>query len=354
MKKLSISLLILLPFLANAQYRYSITGTLMQREPSARSEAMGKAFVSVDGDLSAAFSNPAAISTIQGAELAGSYSDVHDWNADFLHYSAGFRLNRYLQFAFSSHQFTLKDVSDAFGNIFDATTAKYCLTIASEPMPGLLIGANAGNFSIGLPIDDPADGWYADFGVIKKFDLFKNETSSHGFNLAASVSNFTAAHIEGEMSDSLNTNNFDEEMPVISKFGANYRYSLDKKFLIDKLNTLDVLAQVEYQDLLNSKYNSAIRCGAEVLLLELLALRAGYYTEKVYDHDLPEYNKSEISDFSWGLGLQVPLYKLTNIPLRLNIDYVSLPEVSGTKKPDHQYHFNTYSFRLSWIPGRSN
>lgn len=103
------------------------------------------------------------------------------------------------------------------------------------------------------------------------------------------------------------------------------------------------------QLLLNPKFRSGIHTGAEILIHEILAIRAGYYHEKIDNWDLPERNEDKLSAFTYGFGVQFPLHKITRIPLLIKFDYTSLPQVSHSKIYTDWDNFRTYTFSLNWV-----
>jgi len=74
MKKLTSILLIVLPALSFAQYNEFMPEFFFVRQPGARSEAMGKTSVAVDGDMTSSCFNPAGAATIQGFDINASTS----------------------------------------------------------------------------------------------------------------------------------------------------------------------------------------------------------------------------------------------------------------------------------------
>lgn len=311
------------------------------RQPSARAEAMGKGYVSIDGDLATVHFNPAGIGSIKQLEINTSYTQPGYYLTQgyYTFYGVGYRVNKYLQFAVSQFHFDFGK-TNAANAIKTPYREKKTLTISSQPIKNLLVGLNANYFVWQPGQDNSANSLYFDFGVIKKFAVFKKQ---HTLNIGASISNFNYANIKANLMGI--DSKFD--LPVITRYGASYQFKYGKIFFIDTVNIFKVLLQSEYQMLLNSKYRSGIKFGGELMILNLLAVRAGYYKEKVFNNNLPDDNNSEIKDFTYGLGLQIPLYKLTKIPMNINFDYTSLPQVSYSRTRTNWDNFTTYSLRLN-------
>lgn len=361
MKKFSIAFLILIPLLCMGQYNDGLFHPFyFGRTPNARAEAMGKAFASIDGDLNATFYNPAGLSNITGLEVTGGYASPFGslYDSYFFQGGAGYHLNQFLQFSVSSVQFRIDNVifRDIEGNIIDEknmSIKNYTLTLASEPMERLYVGLNMNYFLCDLAFDNPLKTVYFDLGLIRKFILSENMANKHSASLAVSVCNLNSAKASGK---AINDIDLDESLPIIARYGANYQFSLDKKMLLTNLTTIGFLAQAEYQDLWNSGYHSSMRYGGEIRLLEILALRAGYYTEHIDDYGYPEVNKNKIEDFTYGFGVQVPLDKLTNIPLRVNFDFASFPQTTYSHNiSDSEWdNFTAYNLKVNWIINRPN
>lgn len=354
MKKLVIILILFLPTFSFGQYQYGfLQETFFGRQPSARAEAMGKSYSSLDGDLTTVFFNPAGAATIKGLEVNGSLASPY-YNLDKAKYNfigIGYKFKDYLIIGLSRNYFTLGEKiyntninGNNLGSYSTPNNSNYCLTVSSQPVKNLFIGLNT-NYFIWQPIDKAATTLYFDFGVIKKLQFLQKETSEHSINIGANIENFNYAKVTLDFNGKKSVNN----LPVITRFGANYQFVLNKHLLIDTLKTFELLLQGEYQNVLNSDYHSAIRTGGEIMILEILSVRAGYYEEKVYNFGFPSENNAKIKAFTYGLGLQFPFYKLTKIPLKINFDYTSLPQASYSKTFTSWGNFTSYNLRINWL-----
>ncbi|MFC2086255.1 hypothetical protein ACFLQ9_00890 [Bacteroidota bacterium] len=353
MKRLSLIFFIILPAISVGQYQ---SGFLQEyffgRQPSARAEAMGKAYASIDSDMTTLFYNPAGIASIKGLEINGSLaSPYYSFDeATYSFISAGYKFNDYLVIGLTRNHFTSGGkitFTDIDGNVIKSYTpynSNYSLTLASQPIKNLFFGLNT-NYFIWQPLDEVATSIYFDFGIIKKIQLLQEESSDHSINIGASISNLNYAKIKLDFFGNKTENDF----PVITRYGANYHFALNKQLFSDSLKTLEFLYQLEYQMLLNSDYHSAIRTGGELKILEILSLRVGYFSEKVEDYDIPTYNNSEISSVTYGFGLQLPVHKFTNIPLNINFDYTNLSQPSYSKTFTNWDNFSVYNLRINWI-----
>lgn len=354
MARWTIILFFIYPAISFGQYDYGfLKEHFFGRLPSARAEAMGKSYTSIDGDLATAYFNPAGIATINELEINGSFTSPYYLlkKAKYDFASIGYKIKDYLIVGLNRNHFSFGEkiyYTDIIGNVlgsYDMYETNYCLTLASQPIKNLFLGLNS-NYFIWNPLDKKATTVHLDFGVIKKFQFLQKETSGHSVNIGASIVDFNYGKITLDYNGNKNT----DTLPVITRLGANYQFVLDKHLLIDTLQTFNLLIQGEYQNVLNCEYESAIRTGAEIMILEILSVRAGYYKEKNYDYGIPSENKNEINAITYGVGLQIPLYRVTKIPLNINFDYTSLPQPSYTKIYYTTWdNFTTYNLRLNWI-----
>ncbi len=358
MKNAFLFIQLLIPAVLFGQYKNFGSELFFVRQPSARAEAMGRSYCAIDGDLTSVYFNPAGIATLKGIELDGSYTTPH-YSLDKANYkflSLGYKFNKYIVAGLTVNHFSYGQeiaFTDDFGNpnyTFIPYTSNYSLTLASQPIKNLLIGLNT-NLFVWNPVKKNFIALNFDFGVIKKFELVNGKNYQHSASLGTSIKNFNYSKVKIDYAGSKS----EESLPVIMKYGANYQITFDKHLLIDSLKTLRLLVQGEFQDLLNSDYYTTSRIGGEIMFLEILSMRAGYFKEKVDNYGYPDRNKSEVSAFTYGFGLQIPLHKLTKLPLNINLDYTNLPQTSYSKISTQWDNFQVYNVRLNWmIGGRNN
>jgi hypothetical protein len=330
------------------------------RQPSARSEAMGRGYSTIDGDISTVFFNPAGIATIKGLEFNSSFaSPYYKFNKGlYSFYTIGYKINNYLVAGLSYNHFSINETlkyTDQNGTSIQSLnpySTIFSLTLSSQPLKNLYIGFNANYFDFNkmYPIGTTNDPIYFDFGIIKKIQFLLKPEISHSFNLGTSIGNFNNSKLR------VNTmgNNETLEIPVIFKYGLNYQLKLNKHLVIKELQTLNILLHCEGQKLLNSQYHSAFRTGGEINILEIFSIRTGYFSEKVDDNGDPTVDNSKLKAFTYGLGLQLPLSKLTKIPLIIYFDYTSLPQPSYSNINTNWGNFTVINFRLNWIINNKN
>jgi hypothetical protein len=356
MTLITVFFILILPAISFAQYDGAFDLSFFNRLPSARAEAMGRGYVSVDGDMAGVFFNPASIATLNGLAVNGSFSSPYYLleNARYSFFSAGYGINKYLSAGMSRNHFDYGEnlfLTDMDGTILDSTKpfyTIYSLTLSSQPINNLYIGFNTNYYQEEFhPTVRVSSTVYFDFGAIKKFNLRQHKYYAHSFSAGVSIINFNLAKVKYE-TDYTDVQH-EKKLPVITRYGANYAFALDQYLLFDTLKIVEALFQLDYKMLLNSKFRSGIHTGAEILIHEMLAIRAGYYKEKIDNLGWPESNEDKLSAFTYGFGVQFPLHKITRIPLHIKFDYTSLPQVSHSKIHTDWDNFRTYTFSLNWV-----
>jgi hypothetical protein len=137
-------------------------------------------------------------------------------------------------------------------------------------------------------------------------------------------------------------------LPVITRYGVSYQTSFGQSHFLDSAAIIQILFQSDYQMLLNSDDRKGIRVGGEVTVLNFLLLRPGYFAENTDDYGLPQFNKSRIQNFTYGGCIYVPLNKLTNLPIRINLDYTNLPEEVYRQDFPDPGRFRSITLRLQY------
>lgn len=353
MKKAIVFLMFLVPITLFAQYNSMfLSEYYFHRQHSARAEAMGGSLTTAENDISAIFYNPTATSSLDGLQVAGSYSSpfylIDDANYNFV--GAGYQFNKYFTVGFSRYYFTYEDIYlvDHEGN-FTGESVKpydenYTLNVSSEPIKDFFIGINVNylNWQY-IRVSDKA--FYLDFGLLKKFRLASGVNNNHQINLAGSITNFSYSGLKADYE----SQSVEYELPVITRFGVNYTFGTGNRSEPDSLETFKAIVAADFNSVLNSAYLNSIHTGVEMHFFEFIMLRLGYYDRFVDDHGYPEVNKDHISQYTWGLGLNVPLHKLTKVPIQFGLDYTSLPQPSYSKLTNDLDNFTTWSAAVSWI-----
>ena len=334
------------------------------RQPSARAEAMGRGLSAVTGDPLSYYYNPAGMASLKGLNLSGSFASPYYFyeEAKYNFFSASYKIDKYGTIGLSRDYFDYGYdnefvITDEYGNVigtetYDPELTCYRLTLSSEVIKDLFVGANLNFLHSGgnreLTVGNEIGGgnndvFYFDLGAIKSFNI-ESKKLDHKFNIGTSLMNATFAEYSFSDADQ------GDPLPVIFRIGAAYNLSVDDKNISKKLKSYNVVANIEYEDLFNSKYYSGFHGGLEFTFLEIVALRAGYYTQDLNDQRTSE-NKNKLSEFTYGFGLNIPVRQLTDskTPLEVKFDYINLKQPSFTNEFDEWDNFHVYTITLNWI-----
>ena len=346
-KQIAIFAICLLAFNTYAQYNGETMGIMFfGHQPSARAEALGQGYSSIGGDIYSTFYNPAGLGELKGLEFNGNYAKPVIWveTANYSFVGLGYNINKYIQCGISRCYFDWGDeiiFTDIQGNVigsFHPYSSNYTLTASTNPIKNLYFGINANFLQYKYINDDPFQSWAFDFGVLQAIPLFKDRENLNALQAGASIKNFTGSKMKFEY----NEHSQSEELPVIARIGLNYTFGLKPNANYKDLRIVQAMALIEYQDLLNYKYLSAYRVGCEATVFEILALRIGYYYEI--------YNPNSAKDFTYGVGINIPLEKLTNngLPLTIKIDYTNLPKTAGGKGVFAKDNMNSFGLGVNY------
>lgn len=341
------------------------------RIPDARAEAMGRGDVAMPGDTRNMFSSPAALIDVDGIDAYFRHASPYYFfeKTTFTHAALAYRISERFAMGMRYDQTELKSDILNFGNMIDLPESwsdpatdevpgVFGATLTFKVMKDLSVGTSISDIHFGKSMQILA---HADVGVLKIWRLKEAGTCRHTLRVAASLQNVSSERVDRSVSTPRGFV-FSEHyaLPVITRIGAAYRLAFHNGWLSDSLPSLAFTAHVQYDDDLTSKYYSAWHFGGELEIIGALALRAGWYTVSVSDGGYPQYNKSDISAFTYGLGVKLPLAALTGNkwPLTVSFDYTSLPQVSFTTDDLSAFtgkpweNFQSYGIRVDYGIGR--
>ena len=343
MKKFGLLLiLVFLLFVSlHADYREAFSELFFGRQPSSRAEAMGRSYVTIDGDMDAYYYNPAGIANINFMDVKFTTSSPYYGIAKGRYYQFGLgnNLNNIVMglnlnhLTYGETYNMMNEIGEIIGE-YSPNLSNYTLTMATPLSDALSVGCNFNYFNENYG-DDPHGTLFFDVGTIYKHKLTSFFPSEDEISFGASIRNFTFSKIKFD--------SVDEELPAISRFGFSYSF-----LPVINNNTVEVLCQAEYQYLLNYNYLDGLHLGLETKFIEMLSLRCGYYYENIDDGGHPN-NEDQLSQFTYGLGIDIPVYKFTDYPVRLQLDFTSLPQVSHTTLDYNWENFDSFTIKLSWI-----
>jgi len=343
MKKFGLLLiLVFLLFVSlHADYREAFSELFFGRQPSSRAEAMGRSYVTIDGDMDAYYYNPAGIANINFMDVKFTTSSPYYGIAKgrYYQFGLGYNLNNIVMglnlnhLTYGETYNMMNEIGEIIGE-YSPNLSNYTLTMATPLSDALSVGCNFNYFNENYG-DDPHGTLFFDVGTIYKHKLTSFFPSEDEISFGASIRNFTFSKIKFD--------SVDEELPAISRFGFSYSF-----LPVINNNTVEVLCQAEYQYLLNYNYLDGLHLGLETKFIEMLSLRCGYYYENIDDGGHPN-NEDQLSQFTYGLGIDIPVYKFTDYPVRLQLDFTSLPQVSYTTLDYNWENFDSFTIKLSWI-----
>ena len=323
-----------------ANYIDTLENIFFGRQPSARSEAMGRSMDLLVFDGSSSFFNPANIARLEGISLYTSYASPYYFanKSFFTYYNLSASLGQYGSVALCSFDYNSGDKwtwmtenNEILGEYTYHETL-YTLSYAKSIMEDLYIGANINlaqirNLSDWVIYEFTGPKTYnafpIDIGVIKQFNINLNENFNQKIGIGFSIFNILNSHfnIEGNIN----------ELPVLSRIGLSHCLGYNGLKLIDGLKSFNWLIHLEYQDLLNESKRRCYRVGSEISLLEIIFLRIGYYYEELNDHNSPDVNENSLSEITYGFGIQIPI-KTNHLENFIRFDFARLEQPSYSKQ----------------------
>jgi hypothetical protein len=322
-----------------ADYEGVMSELLINRDPSARWSTLGKAAVLPDGGPFAGYYNPAGLVWVDGASLSWSRSTKFYLLDDvaFTFIGAAGDLGDLGIVSLSRYELSYRWASIEP----EQTSSSMCLAYCRRFGRGLAAAASLNRFEVTSEREDGV-AYTSDIGVLKSTDLPGGGRLAHRVIVASALLNWTGTSIEVDQ--------IDNDLPIILRLGAAYSMMLSVGRLLPDLTTMEASIQAEYYDLLNSDFNRRFSLGSEIRLFEILALRLGYYDETRSDYGY-ETNKDSIAEVTSGLGLNLPLMKLSDgrIPLNAALDIARLHQPKVTTSSRDWPDYTHYSASVSWV-----
>ncbi|MCK5145328.1 hypothetical protein KAR48_01160 [bacterium] len=268
------------------------------RQPSARSEAMGRAQVAVGGEVSSSYYNPALLGCFK--QLAGTGSHASPFYADmegkYDYYGVALPLGKIGVIGISRYNYLRAPQKSDAVDIYKKQHALYTISYSRMFIWDIALGMNVNLFRRDWIYDDSEvhnNAYPFDVGIAKRLNV-----SGHQLTFGASVCNVNRVKA-GPVT------NLNDPLPAILRVGASY----ERELAGGAKPWLGLLVTVEAQDVLNSEYWSAWRIGTEWTLFQWLDLRIGYYRETL-DSFGDESLKDALSQFTYGLGFSAPVKEL--------------------------------------------
>ena len=151
-----------------------------------------------------------------------------------------------------------------------------------------------------------------------------------------------------DLSNNVKIIDIKEYFPSILRIGISNELNYFDKSIYAKSHFIRLTTAFEYQNVVNYKYRTATKFGAELSLLNIAFARCGYYSES----QLKASNgKGELTDFTYGFGINLEWSKLLNTksPFSMALDYTSLKQPTYIVNFDDWDNFTIYSIRLNYL-----
>jgi len=322
------------------------------REPSTSAEATGKIYLVSNDDALASFYNPSYLSHFNTINFSFSTSKKYSLmeNASFVNFALKIPFNNLGDFSFSRRVFDLGidipittiENPDGNGKTIRPKEISYNVSFSKMLLKNFHLGIGINYFT--SEFFKKINYYTINIGASYFCNLFKNNYYSHKIILGFSLNNllfFSPNNKLGSITN-IQTNTSKElilNLPNISNLTAGYLLNFNGSHLVEGLKDFNSTLQIEYIDVLNSKYWNGVKIGLELRFVEIISVRCGYYNI--------EYKSNIRKDFTYGFGLSVPFKVFSNFPLLVRFDFTQLeqPYVNQQSVGD----FNSLSFRLNYI-----
>ncbi|MBU0472847.1 MAG: hypothetical protein KKF62_01655 [Bacteroidetes bacterium] len=329
MKK-SLSILLLLSSYIFAQsYDASEIFMFFGRQPSAKTEAMGRILTLNYDSNFLTQSNPAALVYSKGSKIFFSHSS----HVNPTDNSGGVSYNTNSIGAFA---FNIQSI-DWGGNI--PTDKLYTFTYSNELNDWFSYGINANLFEKKYYGSTQSNTFF-EIGILREFKLFQNTQIKDILLIGTQMKNIFN---QKRMNSFGSTNYF----PSIFRVGVSNVVEYTNERIYDKSHLIGFTSGFEYQDLFNSDSRTAYKFGGELSLLDIIYLRIGYYSETLRENS---YWNKNLEEFTYGFGFNFNLEHYLNsyLPLSIRFDYVSLPVPSYKIINYRDQDFNTFNLIINY------
>ena len=310
----------------------------VDRQPSAKIESMGRSGVATYDEMFSVFYNPALISNINGITVSSSMTSPYYGYDDskFSFFGIGYTLKKKLSFGLSMYNYS----GDAFettsipfpeGRYLPAESNDYKFTISISPNRAFSFGISgkyvSSNAIDGILSEKTEEGYDMDIGIHQIVAVTRNRSFKQKTSIGISFLNAFAGDIG------------DYKLPRIMNTGVNFSYIPRVGSLFPNVHTVFFTFTGEYQKMWDSDYHSGMKFGSELLIIEMFALRCGYYWEKV------------IEEFTYGFGIYIPLYRFFGgkVPLSIKFDYANMKHPENNDLDMDYDNINSYSLSVNWL-----
>ena len=360
-KFLSITIISILSFnSAIAQvYQGAFEEIYFLREPSTSAEATGKTYLFFNNDAFSSSYNPSLPSLLKSvnASYTNSKKLYSQENANYHSIALNIPVKeigvisasrRFYDFGEDIEVSTINN-PDGTGKKGRVTEAIYNINIARQIFTDFYLGLGI-NYLHNELIINKFDYYSASLGLAFIHTFNSPDVINQKLFLGAAVNNFISfssnneVNIITQVDENLPPNgnenatiDYKISLPQINLWTLGYKMDYNGIGLLKDMSDLTSTIQIEYLDVLNAGKYNRYSTGIELKFLGILAARIGYYS---FDDT---YSKKE--DFTYGIGINVPINLFTELPLSIGFDYTSLEQEAGSPY-FHFQNFNSLTFSL--------
>ena len=299
---------------------------------STSSEGTGKIYLNNNNDAYSSLYNPALSSRVNNLRLSYSTSQKFNDYEHFLfnNYGIDVPVKNIGTFSFIRRYYDYKYYIGDPNPEGSINYTSYNLNYSREIYNGLSSGIGFNYFKVDVPYIKENDREYYSFNL-GAFYIYNLPTSDYYSQYV--LANVSILNIPISYSKKITYTFY--SLPQIDHFSIGY---ISKYGTLNNLDVFQTDIQVQYSDLLNSKYYNSISFGAEIKFLEAISIRGGYYNLK------GEYFTYD--DFTYGIGFSYPFKAYLEIPLVIGFDYAKSKYPSNDS--NIYTYFNSFAFYLKY------
>lgn len=358
--KIIVLLLAWSPFVFAQNYANTAEWMFFGRQPSAKTEAMGRILTLNYEPNFLTQSNPAALTFSEGAKIFYSQSSRLYMVDDASYYFAGVSYNtkNIGAFAFNIQlidwgKFSkTSPYSPTVIGTFRPTDKIYTFTYSNELKDWFSYGISANLFAQNYDGENTYSNTFFEIGILKEFKLFENSEIKDNLLIGTQMKNIFNQGVDYDGTSYVSVGYDDVSyvgyFPSIFRVGISNVVEYTNKGIYQKSHLIGFTSGFEYQDLFNSKYRTAYKLGGELSLLDIVYLRIGYYYETL--EGASGNSKKSLEEFTYGFGFNFNLVHYLNnqFPMSIKLDYINLPQPSYVTNIDDWDNFNTFSLIINY------
>jgi hypothetical protein len=194
-----------------------------------------------------------------------------------------------------------------------------------------------------------------DVGILYSHNFSSKPGKNNSFAFGFSFDNPAQLSVFHPFENTSSVHTDHAQIPTFIGSGISWKYSPAKFVLKNSLKVFTSSWHVGFDQHINYDRETNYRSGLELTLLEIISARCGI----VHDHRIDMYqNNVTYNYFSWGIGVNLPLQKLINFPLKITFDYFDKPIFFQTFMASYLFYSpfyemtNTIAIGLHYYPGQ--